>query len=172
MNDRKLNTAYITSPYYVVMLYHNTIWYSSLNFLIFLLVAKGPIYLGLPLPHDCSECAEEWKLHSTRKWLIMVGKWTKHFNWPASSKCKSWLAWAQTHKKMPVADRLSPPPAHMYPWKWLFCIIHIFWRNDFIMGIIVYAYSPLGHDKLRPMHNGWQFCIFHIKFNWSSLISK
>ena len=55
------------------------LWQSVVCFLIFLLVAKGPIFVSLLLQHDCCEQAEQQQLHFARKclgrkWGIKRGK--------------------------------------------------------------------------------------------------
>ena len=79
VNYTEFNTVYIsiTSPYYSVheLRFHNTyifVRYFSLevccmSFWIFLLVAKGPVFISFLLRHDRSKQTEEWKLQSARK---------------------------------------------------------------------------------------------------------
>ena len=92
------------------------IWYSPLrvccmSFWTFLLVAKGPVSVSLPLRHDCRKWTSEWKLHFAikwlaRKWYIKRGKMNQVL----------WLAlFFKTQKLIgcgitTVADRLSPSP--------------------------------------------------------------
>ena len=83
--------------------------------------------------------------------VLITGKWTIHYYWPASPKCKSQLAVAHLHENtgcwwtpsLPSDTCMQRHENHHF-------IIYSLWRNDFIMSIIA-QYSLLGHDKLHPM---------------------
>ena len=84
-----------------------------------------------------------------------------------------WL-W-HNHKKMPVADGLSPSPKNtcmqittlLFYFSWIF----FFLRTNFIMGITALYRLP-GCDKLHPMHNGWQLWITNIPPSSSQVEEK
>ena len=75
--------------------------------------------------------------------ILSKGKWAKHYDWPASLKCRSWLAAAQPQENVGCWQIPPPPDTHMHRHENdHFINDHYYHSNfcchDFIMSTIVY----------------------------------
>ena len=126
MKNREFNTAYTTSLYYGVP--RMKISQDMDICLIFLSESLLYEFLNLSTggwgPHYCQPpvsimtATNELKNGScispgcipTKSDILSTGKWTKHYDWPTSFKCKSWLAVAQPQENASCWWTLSLPP--------------------------------------------------------------
>ena len=132
MSDWEFKAARSTSPYYGVpqvkisqymcicpILLSESLLFEFLN--LFYWGPKAPFssafHFSLAAAH---ELKNQRKLHFARKCLVRnvvlsMGKWTKHYNWPASWKCKSQPAVAQPEENASCWRTLSlPSDTHMH----------------------------------------------------------
>ena len=131
--------------------FHNTwifVWYSSLKVCLWVFESfywwpRAPFSTAF---HFGMTAANELKNGScilpgsvlAESEVLSMGKWTKHYDWPASLKCKSRLAVAQPQESVICWRTLSLPlntGTHRYEHDHFIIYLHI-WGNGFIMGII------------------------------------
>ena len=122
IENSKQHTWYHCDMVYLEWRYHNTwtfVWCSSLkvccrSFWIFLLVAKGPVFVSLLLQHDCCEWPQEWKLHFARKclrrkWGIMHRKTNQALQLAHFFKMQKLIGCDTTTRKCQLLTDSLPP---------------------------------------------------------------
>ena len=119
MNDREFKAAYITSPYYwvpwekisqymdICPIFHSEILLQEFSNLStfssafrFSMSAANELKNGSCILQGSVSAGSE---------VLITGKWTIHYYWPASPKCKSQLAVAQPHENASCWWTLSLP---------------------------------------------------------------
>ena len=85
------------------------------EFLIFLPVAKGLVFVSLPLPHECSKWTEEWELHFpkkclARKWHLKWGKMNQALPLAPFFTMQKPIGCGITTKKCYLLMNSLPPP--------------------------------------------------------------
>ena len=136
--------------------FHNTwifVQYSSLrvccilSFGIYLLAAKGPIFISLLFWHDCSNQTEEWKLYFAtkclaRKWCINCRKMSQALRLACCFQMQKPMGCGTTTRKCQLLTDFLPLPGNTHAQAWklpFYFFIHSFIFT--IFGIMISSWA-------------------------------